>query len=360
MGSRVQFDSTEQKVLFNASTQKVQVTRSGLMILAADPSGGRTYQLREITTACGLFRYLSPKYWNYVRDLAISSTDSIYVVYYYDNYYCVKKHYSNGALAWTYTSTFDRFGSGPKKIAIDSQGYIYIIGWGDTSHISIRKIRDDGDSYTVMWSKGSANGISDFINSIWIDSSDNIFLAHEREGDSPDRYGLTKINSSGSVVWISSSAETNDGHRMNYDVCSATGGDVFTIDYYGYLCKFNSSGVFQAINKTDLDNPGELKPDYSGNIICTDRFYAFGGPEYTKVFKFNTSLTVIDSYSYLTVEGSTAGGRLVVTPGNKIYFTSIKPTQWWNYVVVKLDKNLDHLCTYAMAGDDIIYSIAEY
>ncbi|HCR86095.1 MAG TPA: hypothetical protein DIV86_05400 [Alphaproteobacteria bacterium] len=212
----------------------------------------------------------------------------------------------------------------PMDIAFDSDGNIYVAKYAD----EIEKYDANGE-YIKTWggyNGTSQNGYFDYIYSIAVDSSDNIYVSdyeHSR---------IQKFNSEGT-------------HLMNFDVSGSrsygvevdSSGNVYAINGSGNVEKFNSSGTKLATwniggggRHIAIDNSGNfyitrysnnriVRYNSSGTLLSTitlswapmgidvdnDGNLIVSRPDSHRVYRMNTSGTILNTYG--SSQGSSLG-----------------------------------------------------
>lgn len=191
------------------------------------------------------------------------------------------------------------------------------------------------------------------ISGITYDSfSDSIILCGKSYETADNTSLLSKINSSGDIVWskiyISSNGSTQRGRLVS--VVTDSSGNIYTASYHGYnttantgqtVMKFNSSGTLQWIRyKSDYSSASEqnisLKIDNNGDVIAIGYSYDGNGSSSSILTKWNTSGT-LQFTKKLLLAGSykqTTGYEIVVDSSNNYYTAgSFYDTQTDVYVV---------------------------
>ena len=171
-----------------------------------------------------------------------------------------------------------------KSVKVDSQDNIYIIGEtglgpGTSQNIYVSKYSPTG---IHMWSRaiGSGTFSDETLSGIYIDSSDNIFIALH---NSPNMM-IMKLTSSGLIQWQREVGDSVDSDRFASITVDNSGSVIITGMHSGNVdsdiltIKYNSAGVFQwakRLTGTDFfsadstDRPNEVVTDSADNIYVS-------------------------------------------------------------------------------------------
>jgi hypothetical protein len=179
----------------------------------------------------------------------------------------IVKFDSDGNVQWKYiySITGALRGCEPLSMAIDSGNNVYICGsrteTGPTEIAPIIKVNSSG---SIQWDRGiNTLGIGNSsvkLNSLAIDSSDNVYVVGEIRGagstDPGDAY-IAKCNSSGDFLWQRNLINsTNTGFTESAEGVAVDGSDVYVCGFFSlsttrsdptqiFIAKYNSSGTFQ-------------------------------------------------------------------------------------------------------------------
>jgi hypothetical protein len=183
--------------------------------------------------------------------------------------------YWGGILAGANNGRFD-------DVAADNNGNLYITGQVNPTGSNTDGWAAKFDKYgNFLFDKtiNSTGSVSDSFESIAVDRTTGDFVI----GGTNGTVGfLRKYDFAGSLVWEKVS-NTNMGFKS---LALDSSGNIYGVDSFFKLSKFNSSGTLQFAKQADtpsVDSSGGVKVDSSGNI------YTFGRNTGGILLKFNSS-----------------------------------------------------------------------
>ncbi|MEI6854052.1 MAG: T9SS type A sorting domain-containing protein [Bacteroidota bacterium] len=338
---------------------------------------------------------------------------------------------ANGIALWARIGISTMYANA-SSIAVDHSGNVYVTGdfkntitfnstvtlqdihpgWGD---IFVVKYNSSGQ---LLWAKRYGGTASELSNSIAIDTSDNLYLAGNFNSDTI-RFGstvltnaqtgsidmfLTKLDTSGNVIWARSAGGTNNDDARSvavdpwnnvfitgYETSPSISFDSYTFVNTGsFLVKYNTNGLviwadlivgtgmdmansvaIDALGNsyiagqfeskhlyfefTTLTNPREgvddifiVKTDPDGNFLWANRA---GGMGFDEAFSI-----AVDALGNSYIVGFF--GSDTICFGSNILTTTT--TGYWDIFIAKYSTNGNNLWARNAAGtkDDIAYSVA--
>ena len=156
-----------------------------------------------------------------------------------------------------------------RSITVDDQGNYYAAHLG-----GVRKFDSE---YNTLWTDGTAGTLTNSV--VWVDRSHNVYVI--RQPNSSSAYSVRKLNSSGSLVWAYTGANTMSSFEEFTGLCVDLNGEV-TISVRDTLAAspfsiqhLDSGGSFAWKVTTTLGGGGlihaHLATDASGNIYSVRR-----------------------------------------------------------------------------------------
>lgn len=173
------------------------------------------------------------------------------------------------ALKWGSPGTGDGLFNGPRGIAVDAAGYVYV---ADTDNNRIQKFTENG-AFLANW--GIAGTGDGQFKSPWGMTFDNSGFLYVIELNNAR---IQKFNSTGSFVSKFGTPGTGDGqfNAPRWLAVDASG-NIYVSDQMNYrIQKFNSSGVFltkwgnQGISDGQFNSPQGIAVDSSGNVYVAE------------------------------------------------------------------------------------------
>jgi hypothetical protein len=246
----------------------------------------------------------------------------------------IVKYAPNGDTIWAKTVTNECPRSAYRSVAVDSSGNVFAAGYiSGTDLVSLGNDVNiygkyaDGDSIIIVkydsdgnaiWAKTVTEGSNySWLESITIDSSDNIIIAGVIFGSENFSFGndisiagtsndvnmlLMKYDSSGNAVWVRSVIEPNYGSRLNSVTTDSKGNIYAAGEIYGDCFNFFGNDIVVAGNYYAGSNALLLKYDSSGNIILAESTVE---GELSSTFKAANS-------AFYSVTTDSAGGIITV------------------------------------------------
>jgi len=160
----------------------------------------------------------------------------------------VMKFDSSGTLIWRviYESTFD--GSSTRKVLVDADNYIYVLGLGTGSNGIVTKIKKFDPAGVPVWSYFDTVGIGFPLNFKFTPDSNLLIIARSQTGI---LNGFSKIDLNGNLIW----SKAGIGSQSIGDAAGDSLGNTFIV---------NGENVFS--------NPGSIlqKVSPAGLVIWTD------------------------------------------------------------------------------------------
>lgn len=214
-------------------------------------------------------------------------------------------------------------------VALDSTKNIYAAGYYSNGGIYEGWLIKYNPFGVVQWQQRIYNsGGQDLtINSMYIDTSNNIYVAaNDAAGSGTDGF-LAKYNTSGTVQWQRRLGGT--GTDVGRAVTVDSSGNVYMLGYINngantYLAKYDSAGTFQwqrAVSQGAQIWPGnQIATDSTGNIYFAN-FSLLGGSTYAGFFtSYNSSGTLRWSRQFAYSSYFQAGKLVVVDSSNNVYY----------------------------------------
>ena len=175
-----------------------------------------------------------------------------------------------------------------RAISIDSSGNMYEVGVVNSS-AEINLSKYSVSTGLVIWQYKIDSAYNDNAYSIYIDSSDNIFVAGIAGGDlypsNPNGQSwIGKFNTSGAIQWQTTIAAEAYGSVINQLVTDSSGNIIvagYTPNVYGkgWVAKLNSSGTVQWFKTTATESGlTGVATDSSNNIYLVGSGAARGNP----------------------------------------------------------------------------------
>ena len=220
-------------------------------------------------------------------------------------YNLVAKYDGSGTLQWQRTLGDASVSTYATSITIDTSGNLYVGGasnYGTSTDFILSKYNSSG---TLQFQKAIGNTSRyDVANSIYVDSSENIYLAGTSNDNTVTTYvgfAVVKCDSSGNLLW-SKKLGGDDAFEQGtaYGVVVDSGGNVYVCGRLNngssaaiQLVKYNSSGTLQwqrSLNGSGADNGYGIAIDSSSNIYVVGDGTATVG--YLQIAKYNSSGTI--------------------------------------------------------------------
>lgn len=227
----------------------------------------------------------------YTGGIVIDSSDNIYVTGYrgWSNYnYFLVKFDDSGQELWNRTwggSAYDQ----AYDIAIDSKDNIYVVGYTSSfggNHICIIKYNSSGHE---LWYRLWGESTSQFAYGVAIDSEDNLYVGGRIRGPSDDDWDicLIKYNSLGEEQWyrIWGSSLEDEAYSVAIDTLDNVYVGGMTGDYPDFdmcLIKYNKQGIKQWENVWGGDQWDECQDvllDNENNIYLAGRTRSYATGE---------------------------------------------------------------------------------
>ncbi len=281
----------------------------------------------------------SNDYYNYVFDGAADASGNFYVVgshYVSETWYdwTLTKFSTDGYVVWSRSLAWGVDGNSqdePYEVAVDSVGYVYVLGHVGTSGDAIAKYDSEGN---LIWNKVIAT--PDTYASIAVDSTGtNIYVAGYVSVGNTD-WSIMKINSDGDVLWVKNATWTASNEAIE-DIDVGSDGSVYVGgsrnaggSYYTWaFAKYDSSGN-QLWNRTIsyLGSYDRVSSVFAG----PDDYVYFGGRAYDGV-------------------SSDYGVAKYDSSGNQIWNVT-RVGYWYPYVVADSYNNV-----YAMYEDNYVWVV---
>lgn len=166
-------------------------------------------------------------------------------------------------------------------------GYVYVCGEDNGSGETVWKLNPD---LTEVWNYdtiGTANRLA-------VDTSGNVYIAHNNDGVGSPGNSLTKLDSSGNRVWRTYNSLLGVPLGASaYDVgVSDDGSYISHTDTTGGVWQFNSSGVQQWAAGTTINNSSGCAVDNDGNTFVTE-YNVVGSGARNVIEKFNNAGTSV-------------------------------------------------------------------
>ena len=217
----------------------------------------------------------------------------------------IAKYDVNGDVVWATSAGGDKTDD-PYSMAIDSLGYIYIVGRFQSTQLNIgpftlnnTTIDNKSDIFlakydnngNVIWAKSVSGSHSEECFGIDLDTSGNIFITGYFYGSSITFDNITlnnksewsdvfiaKYDNSGNVIWAKSAGGINSdvGFGISVDVS----GNSFITGSFSKICTFDSINL---INNNGDSDFFIAKYDVNGNVLWARNSNENGGNESRKV-----------------------------------------------------------------------------
>jgi hypothetical protein len=224
-----------------------------------------------------------------------------------------------------------------RAISIDSSGDMYeVAAVNSSAEISLSKY--SVSTGLVVWQYKIDSAYNDNAYSIYIDSSDNIFIAGIAGGDlypsNPNGQSwVGKFNTSGAIQWQTTIAAEAYGSVINQLVTDSSGNIIvagYTPNVYGkgWVAKLNSSGAVQWLKATATESGlSGVATDSSNNIYLVGSGAARGNPGVAMKLDTNGNQLWAKTWNGNNSYANGAGGVTVSASGYVyISFTVMDPS----------------------------------
>ncbi len=249
------------------------------------------------------------------RGIAIDNSGNVYVT---DQNNRVQKFSSSGTFILQFGINGDVPGGfvTPNKVATDSAGNVYVT---DTFTNRVQKFSSAG-TFLLTWG-GFGSGSGQFIagsGGIAVDSADNVYVTD------PGNHRIQKFNSTGTFLTSWGSNGTGDNQfDAPLGIAIDSSDDVYVVDYANNrVQKFNSSGTFITKWGTpgaadgQFSGPQGVAADSVGNIYVADS-------NNSRIQKFTSTGTFLDSCGTAgSADGEFSGPGDVATDASDNYYVA--------------------------------------
>jgi DNA-binding beta-propeller fold protein YncE len=183
--------------------------------------------------------------------------------------YSIATHTYQFITKWGSFGTGDGQFNGPRLIAVDSSGNVYV---ADTANNRIQKFTSTGSFLSKWGSLGTGDGQFDWPTGIAVDSSGNVYITDFNNNR------IQKFTSTGSFLSKWGSLGTGDGQfDWPTGIAVDSSGNVYITDFNNNrIQKFTSTGSFLSkwgslgTGDGQFHSPSGIAVDNSGNIYVTE------------------------------------------------------------------------------------------
>jgi len=317
--TKVQFNPSTLKALFNPVTKKVLVVKQYVFLLGGSSLGVNVRKYSMSTVFCGTV-------WSYdigshIKAVAVGSDGFCYVGGNRINNKSVWKFTAEGLLVWSFDTGGDVLG-----IAVDYSGNVYAVGQPVNAGTeeepiwqSVWKINPNGQS--VAWTYFTGNST----NSVAVDDNFNVYVGGAPAELPPNDcdvgiFGrlcsVWKLSSSGNLKWafgtnnLIRAVAVDDSHNV---YAAGERENEFWDEInpeFANIWKINSSGTLVWWYDTGSDNLRSVAVDSSKDVYTTGT----DGTDSKTVWKLNSSGELQWSFELGTYNASTIyGNSLAIT-----------------------------------------------